>query len=109
MNHNKLNIILLLSIIILGVILFFLNLFLGSVVIPFKELWNVILYPESNPTISTIVFDYRLPQAVTALLAGAALSVSGLLMQTLFRNPLADPSMLGISSGAGLGVAVTIY
>lgn len=108
MNHNKLNIILLLSIIILGVILFFLNLFLGSVVIPFKELWNVILYPESNPTISTIVFDYRLPQAVTALLAGAALSVSGLLMQTLFRNPLADPSMLGISSGAGLGVAVTI-
>lgn len=108
MNHNKLNIILLLSIIILGVILFFLNLFLGSVVIPFKELWNVILYLESNPTISTIVFDYRLPQAVTALLAGAALSVSGLLMQTLFRNPLADPSMLGISSGAGLGVAVTI-
>ena len=108
MNHNKLNIILLLSIIILGVILFFLNLFLGSVVIPFKELWNVILYPESNPTISTIVFDYRLPQAVTALLAGAALSVSGLLMQTLFRNPLADPSMLGISSGAGLGVAVTV-
>lgn len=108
MNHNKLNIILLLSIIILGVILFFLNLFLGSVVIPFKELWNVILYPESNPTISTIVFNYRLPQAVTALLAGAALSVSGLLMQTLFRNPLADPSMLGISSGAGLGVAVTI-
>lgn len=108
MNHNKLNIILLLSIIILGVILFFLNLFLGSVVIPFKELWNVIFYPESNPTISTIVFDYRLPQAVTALLAGAALSVSGLLMQTLFRNPLADPSMLGISSGAGLGVAVTI-
>ena len=108
MNHNKLNIILLLSIIILGVILFFLNLFLGSVVIPFKELWNVIFYPDSNPTISTIVFDYRLPQAVTALLAGAALSVSGLLMQTLFRNPLADPSMLGISSGAGLGVAVTI-
>ena len=108
MNHNKLNIILLLSIIILGVILFFLNLFLGSVVIPFKELWNVIFYPDSNPTISTIVFDYRLPQAVTAVLAGAALSVSGLLMQTLFRNPLADPSMLGISSGAGLGVAVTI-
>lgn len=108
MNRNKLNIILLSSIIILGIILFFLNLFLGSVVIPIKELCNVIINPESNPTISTIIFNYRLPQAVTALLAGASLSVSGLLMQTLFRNPLADPSMLGISSGAGLGVAVTI-
>jgi iron complex transport system permease protein len=63
---------------------------------------------ETNSTISTIVFEYRLPQAVTALFAGAALSVAGLLMQTLFRNPLADPSMLGISSGAGLGVAITI-
>jgi iron complex transport system permease protein len=63
---------------------------------------------ETNSTISTIVFEYRLPQALTALFAGAALSVAGLLMQTLFRNPLADPSMLGISSGAGLGVAITI-
>ncbi len=108
MNDNKINIILLSSIVFLGILLFILNLFLGSVVIPFKELYKVILDSESNHTISTIVFDYRLPQAVTALLAGAALSVSGLLMQTLFRNPLADPSMLGISSGAGLGVAITI-
>ena len=76
--------------------------------IPFADLFNVFFGLESNPTVSTIVLDYRLPQAVTALFAGAALSVAGLLMQTLFRNPLADPSMLGISSGAGLGVAITI-
>ena len=96
------------AIIFLGILLFFLNLFVGSVTIPFSDLFNVFFGSETNPTISTIVFDYRLPQAVTALFAGAALSVAGLLMQTLFRNPLADPSMLGISSGAGLGVAITI-
>jgi iron complex transport system permease protein len=88
--------------------LFFLNLFVGSVTIPFSDLFNVFFGEESNQTIKTIVLDYRLPQAVTAIFAGAALSVAGLLMQTLFRNPLADPSMLGISSGAGLGVAITI-
>lgn len=108
MNNNKLNISILFILILLGIILFILNLFVGSALIPFKDLFGVFVNAESNPTISTIVFDYRLPQAVTALLAGAALSVSGLLMQTLFRNPLADPSMLGISSGAGLGVAITI-
>lgn len=108
MTRNNINIILLSAIIILGIILFVLNLFLGSAVIPFKEIFSVILNPESNDTISTILFNYRLPQAVTALLAGAALSVAGLLMQTLFKNPLADPSMLGISSGASLGVAVII-
>ena len=88
--------------------MFVLNLFVGSVTIPFADLFNLFFGSETNPTVSTIVFDYRLPQAVTALFAGAALSVAGLLMQTLFRNPLADPSMLGISSGAGLGVAITI-
>jgi iron complex transport system permease protein len=88
--------------------LFFLNLFVGSVTIPFSDIFNVFFGDESNQTIKTIVLDYRLPQAVTAIFAGAALSVAGLLMQTLFRNPLADPSMLGISSGAGLGVAITI-
>ena len=108
MSRNRINISVLFIIIILGIILFVLNLFVGSVNIPFKDLFNVFFEPENNSTISTIVFDYRLPQAITALLAGAALSVAGLLMQTLFRNPLADPSMLGISSGAGLGVAITI-
>lgn len=96
------------SIIFIGIVLFILNLFIGSVLIPFKELFSIFFEPEYNSTVSTIVFNYRLPQAITALLSGAALSVAGLLMQTLFRNPLADPSMLGISSGAGLGVAITI-
>ena len=96
------------AVIFLGILLFVFNLFVGSVTIPFADLFNVFFGLESNPTVSTIVLDYRLPQAVTALFAGAALSVAGLLMQTLFRNPLADPSMLGISSGAGLGVAITI-
>ena len=108
MTSNKINISILIAIIFLGILLFFLNLFVGSVTIPFADLFNVFFCSEANQTVSTIVFDYRLPQAVTALFAGAALSVAGLLMQTLFRNPLADPSMLGISSGAGLGVAITI-
>ena len=108
MIRNKINISILITIIFLGILLFFLNLFVGSVTIPFSDLFNVILGEESSQTIKTIVLDYRLPQAVTAIFAGAALSVAGLLMQTLFRNPLADPSMLGISSGAGLGVAITI-
>ena len=108
MYRNKINISILIAVIFLGILLFVLNLFVGSVTIPFADLFNVFFGSESNPTVSTIVLDYRLPQAVTALFAGAALSVAGLLMQTLFRNPLADPSMLGISSGAGLGVAITI-
>ena len=108
MTRNKINISILITIIFLGILLFFLNLFVGSVTIPFSDIFNVFFGDESNQTIKTIVIDYRLPQAVTAIFAGAALSVAGLLMQTLFRNPLADPSMLGISSGAGLGVAITI-
>lgn len=108
MRRNKLNIILLSLILFLGIILFILNLFVGSVTIPFRELFDLMLNPESDSTLYTIVINYRLPQVVTALLSGAALSVAGLLMQTLFRNPLADPSMLGISSGAGLGVAITV-
>ena len=63
MNRNKINISILSIVVILGIILFILNLFIGSVVIPFGDLLNVFLSPESNPTISTIVFDYRLPQA----------------------------------------------
>lgn len=108
MRRNKLNIIILSLIFFLGIILFILNLFVGSVTIPFRELFDLMLNPESESTLYTIVINYRLPQVVTALLSGAALSVAGLLMQTLFRNPLADPSMLGISSGAGLGVAITV-
>ena len=97
-----------LGIIIVGIILFILNLFVGSVTVPLDEIFKVLLKENSDNTLNVIIFNYRLPQALTALLAGAALAVAGLLMQTLFRNPLADPSMLGISSGASLGVGIVI-
>lgn len=96
------------GIILLGIVLFLMNLFIGSVTISFKDVINVLLKESNDNTLNTIILNYRYPQAITAILAGAALSVSGLLMQTLFRNPLADPSMLGISSGASLGVGTVI-
>lgn len=92
---------------IAGIVLFVLNLLVGSVTIPLTDIWNAFFHPDSiADSTRTIVIEYRLPQAITAILAGGALSVAGLLMQTLFRNPMADPSILGISSGAGFGVAV---
>lgn len=97
-----------LGIIIVGIILFILNLFVGSVTVPLDDIFKVLLKDNTDNTLNVIIFNYRLPQALTALLAGAALAVAGLLMQTLFRNPLADPSMLGISSGASLGVGIVI-
>jgi iron complex transport system permease protein len=88
---------------------FVLRLALGSVQIPVSEVVRVLLGAEaSKVTWQTIILDFRLPQALTAMLAGAALGVCGLLMQTLFRNPLADPFILGISSGASLGVALVV-
>ena len=90
-----------------GIVLFAMNLCFGSVSIPMKEIWAAVFGGEGS-TYRAIVMDYRLPQAITALLAGIGLSVSGLLMQTLFRNPLADPSLLGISSGSSLGVALVV-
>jgi iron complex transport system permease protein len=88
---------------------FLLSLAVGSVVIPLDQIVTILLGGEAaRATWSTIVLDFRLPKALTALLAGAALGVSGLQMQTLFRNPLADPFVLGISSGASLGVALVV-
>ena len=96
-----------LGIVAVGLLLFVMNLCFGSVSIPMKEIWAAVFGGEGS-TYRAIVLDYRLPQAITALLAGIGLSVSGLLMQTLFRNPLADPSLLGISSGSSLGVALVV-
>lgn len=108
-SHHRSNLCTLLLLVAGIVILFFLNLFIGSVNISFSDIWNVLFHNGGvSPSIRTIVIDYRLPQALTALVAGGALAAAGLLMQTLFRNPLADPSILGISSGAGLGVAVIV-
>ena len=95
------------GIVAVGLLLFVMNLCFGSVSIPMKEIWAAV-FGGNDSTYRAIVMDYRLPQAITALLAGIGLSVSGLLMQTLFRNPLADPSLLGISSGSSLGVALVV-
>ncbi|MCH8534087.1 MAG: iron ABC transporter permease [Flavobacteriaceae bacterium] len=85
------------------------NIGLGSVNIPQAELLKILFtQQEVNPTWSYIIWEYRLPKAITAILVGSALGVSGMLMQTLFRNPLAGPYVLGLSSGASLGVAVLI-
>lgn len=91
------------------IILFLVNLSIGSVSIPLGEIVSGLINGEvSKKSWDIILFDYRLPKAITAVLAGIALSLSGLQMQTFFRNPLAGPYVLGISSGAGLGVALLI-
>ncbi len=94
----------------LALVLFFgINISLGSVSIPFKETLNAIVGGEiSNDSWKYIVWNYRIPKAMTAILVGSGLALSGLLMQTLFRNPLAGPFVLGISSGASLGAAILI-
>ncbi|MGZ4038650.1 MAG: FecCD family ABC transporter permease, partial [Bacteroidia bacterium] len=99
MNRNKfiLHVIVLL---LLTAALFFANLFLGTVNFSFADL--------SDPTSSLIFSQIRIPKSFTALFAGASLALCGLLMQTLFRNPLAGPYVLGISSGASLFVAITV-
>lgn len=90
-------------------ILFFLNLLLGSVEISVKSVWNIITGGSGESEICrNILLKSRVPQSLTALVAGAGLAVSGLQMQTVFRNPLAGPSVLGISSGASLGVAFVV-
>ena len=88
---------------------FFLNLVLGSVSIPLRSVWNILWGTGDESVIwQNIIWKSRVPQALTALVAGAGLSVSGLQMQTVFHNPLAGPSVLGISSGASMGVAFVV-
>ena len=91
-------------------VLFLLNLFLGSVDIPFRSIWNILWGMDEGESViwQNIIWKSRVPQALTAMVAGAGLAVSGLQMQTVFRNPLAGPSVLGISSGASLGVAFVV-
>jgi len=87
---------------------FLLNLSLGSVKIPNSEIVNSIFGKEIKTSWEIILWNYRLPKAITAIMVGFGLSASGLLMQTLFRNPLAGPYVLGLSSGSSLGVAFVI-
>ena len=90
-------------------VFFLLNILLGSIQIPFKDVWHILWGDyNGNEIWQNIVWKSRIPQALTALVAGAGLSVSGLQMQTVFRNPLAGPSVLGISSGASMGVAFVV-
>lgn len=107
MNRNALFFLLIFLAIVL---LFILNLALGTVSIPFSEVVNILLGKNDASQVirENIVWKSRFPQTITALVAGAGLSISGLQMQTVFRNPLAGPSELGISSGASLGVATII-
>ena len=90
-------------------LLFVLNLLLGSVHIPVADVFSILTGHEAEKASwQYIIIESRLPQAITAMLCGGALAVSGLLLQTAFRNPLAGPSIFGINSGAGLGVALVM-
>ena len=90
-------------------ILFLCNLFYGSVSIPVSAVMDILFGREVERSAWTsIILQSRLPQAITAMLAGSSLAVSGLMLQTLFRNPLAGPSILGVSDGANLGVAIVM-
>ena len=94
---------------ILLLVLFLLNLSFGSISIPIKEVFKSLIGENvSKTTWQYIILNYRLPKAVTAVLVGIGLSIAGLLMQTLFRNPLAGPYVLGLSSGSSLGVAFVV-
>ena len=90
------------------IVLLVVNLLIGSVRIPVGHVCRILLGDGTNAIWTNIIFSSRLPQALTAIVAGAGLAVSGLQMQTVFRNPLAGPSVLGISNGSALGVAFVV-
>ena len=109
MNNAKRNTILFALLLVAAVVLFVSDIGLGSVNIPVRDIFESLTGGKaSKETWEYIIINYRLPKAITAILVGMGLSVSGLLMQTLFRNPLAGPYVLGLSSGSSLGVAFVI-
>lgn len=94
---------------VLIILLLIANLLIGSVRIPAGAVWDVLCgYPVERDSWRFIILESRIPQGITALLCGAALAVSGLMLQTVFSNPLAGPSILGINTGASLGVALVM-
>ena len=93
---------------LLFVILLLLSLLTGTVSLSPSEVWQALTDAGADPAARFIVCESRLPQALTAVLSGAALAAGGLVMQTLFNNPLADPSLLGVNSGASLGAALAL-
>ncbi len=106
--QNKTKIILFSSLFILIAFFLVIDLVLGSVSIPGEKVLAILMGEDVKTSWNYIILNFRLPKAITAILVGAGLSVSGLMMQTLFRNPLAGPYVLGISSGASLGVALMV-
>ena len=109
MSFTKKQTFLFLLLLIAMVFLFLVNVSLGSVTIPLKEIANgLFAKPMIKESWEIILWNFRIPKAITAVLVGIGLSISGLLMQTLFRNPLAGPYVLGLSSGASLGVAFIV-
>ena len=97
------------SLSVLLIVLFFVNISLGSVSIPVDEIFSFLTgNVTSKESWNIILLNFRIPKAITAVLVGSGLSICGLLMQTLFRNPLAGPFVLGVSSGASLGVALLL-
>ena len=108
-KNNKRTVVASIILLVLLLLLAVGNLLLGAVEIPASEVFSIIAgNGGSNPVMEIIVLESRIPAIVTAVLGGAALAVCGLLLQTVFNNPLADPSILGVSTGASLGVAVVM-
>lgn len=108
-RHNHRFAIVLIALSLFTILLVIGNLLIGSVEIPADEIFNMLMGEKSSNHIwDVIIFQSRIPTIITAILAGAALAVCGLLLQTVFNNPLADPSILGISTGASLGVALVM-
>ncbi len=106
--QNRRNFILFNVLSLLIIVFLIIDLVLGSVSIPGEKVLAIIMGEDVKTSWNYIILNFRLPKAITAILVGAGLSVSGLMMQTLFRNPLAGPYVLGISSGASLGVALMV-
>lgn len=103
-NSSHTNSLITLALLLVAVL--FLNISIGSSYVPLPEVFKSLFGSASKPTWEQIIFNYRFPKAITAIIVGSGLGISGLLMQTLFRNPLAGPFVLGITSGASLGVAL---
>lgn len=106
MQRNRLYITLFVLLAVLSLVVAFGDLLLGTTSIPLSEVWAVLVGNSENANYIKIITELRLPKIIVALLSGMALSASGLQMQTMFRNPLAGPYVLGINSGASLGVAL---
>ncbi len=105
---HKRTVLIFILLVLLSVIAFAMDLMLGSVAIPFDTLLDVLQGNFINKSWEFILTDFRLPKAITALFVGAGISIAGLQMQTLFHNPLADTSILGVGSGASLTVALFV-